>query len=176
MQANDPSKFPDMNIEMEPMPPPITDEDVAAVNRRLAKLDIKVMNEIFNTYIQQVKSLVNTAVKMLDPEEDEDQLVELERVKRLVNFLPADECFIRSKDKIWWARKQILRKNAGWFLNRDYSNNIKKDHKQAMIETIIRAVQEKFPKMTTEEQDLFWTKGIQMLQVVAKYKKVSGEQ
>ena len=82
---------------------------------------------------------------------------------------------IRSKDKIWFARRRILNRDANWFLNKDYSQAIKKDQKQRMLETVIRMLQSRYQRLSTEEQDMYWDKAVGMLRLVAQYKKLTGE-
>lgn len=162
-------------MEPEDLPKPLTDDDINASKAKLASLDGKKINEICDGYTRQIKLLINTAKKTLNKKDDEDEIVELERLARLVALLPSDEIFLRSKDKIWHTRKQILDKNVEWFMNRDYSKNIKKDQKQTMIETIIKVVRRKFVALSEDEKDQYWMKAIELLRLVAEFKKLTGE-
>lgn len=157
----------------DPPPLPMTDDDVAVIMRKLGNLDVKQMNDLFNGYVQQIKGLVTIMKKAMNPREEEEELVELERLSRLINMVPSDEIFIRSYQKIWHARHHILAKDADWFLKRDYSANIKKDQKQTMIETIIRLIQSKYLGMTDAERVIYWNKGLEMLKLVATFKKLA---
>jgi len=159
----------------ETPPPPMTDEDVADVMRKLSKLTGNKVNEICNGYTQQIKSLITTVRKSMNPRTDEDEIIELDRLSRIISLCPSDEIFIRSKDKIWFARHRILNQDADWFLNRDYSASIKKDQKQVMIETLIKLIQTKYISLSQEERNKYWEKGLQMLRLVADYKKLTGE-
>lgn len=162
-------------MEPEDLPKPLTDDDINASKAKLASLDGKKINEICDGYTRQIKLLINTAKKTLSKKDDEDEIVELERLARLVALLPSDEIFLRSKDKIWHTRKQILDKNVEWFMNRDYSKNIKKDQKQTMIETIIKVVRRKFVALSEDEKNQYWMKAIELLRLVAEFKKLTGE-
>ena len=121
-------------------PKPMTDDDVLRVMSKLSHLSSKDLNEICDGYTNHIKNLITLGKRKLNPKTDEDELVEIEQLMRLISMLPKDEIFIRSKDKIWYARNHIINKNIDWFLKRDYSSNIKKDHKQRMIETLIRLI------------------------------------
>lgn len=158
-----------------PPPKPMTDDDVLEVMSKLGALDAKEINSICDGNAQKLKGLVNCVRKSLNPKTDEEEMVELDRVMRLINMCPKDELFIRIKDKIWHARYHILDRDSNWFLNRDYSSNIKKDQKQRMIETIIRMIQNKWKKMSEEEHELYWKQAFEMLNLVAKFKKLTSE-
>ena len=159
----------------DPPPKPMSEEDVLEVMSKLSSLDAKEINAICDGYTQKIKGLVTYVKKSLSPKTDEDELVEVDRIMRLINMCPKDELFIRSKDKIWHARYHILDRDSGWFLNRDYSASIKKDHKQRMIETLIRMIQGKWKKMSDEEQELYWEKAFELLNLVARFKKLTNE-
>lgn len=167
---------PSKDVEMEP-PKPLSEDDVLAVMKRLSNLDGNMVNEICNTYAKEIKRLVNTVERSLKEEKDdnEDELVEIDRLRRIISLCPTDELFIRSKDKIWYTRYQIVNKNSDWFLNRDYGSQIKKDHKKAMIETLIRLAQGRFNSLSAEEQDVYWDSAFKLLNIVSKYKKLTGE-
>jgi len=159
----------------EPIPYAMSDNDVDKVRARLANLDSKQLSEICDGYVRYIKNIIVTGKKMLDPVEDEDDLVEVERLYRIIALLPNDELFIRSKDKIWSARKQILDKNMDWFISRDYTALIKKDQKQVMIETLLRIFRTKYHSLSDEEKEFYWNKIFGILNLVAKYKKLTGE-
>jgi hypothetical protein len=151
---------------------PLTDDDIDKARKRLASISAADLNNIIDTYTNLMKGIVTLALKST---EDEEEIVELERMRRIINMLPKDELFLRSKDKIWAARDPIMSKNASWFLERDYSNMIKKDSKQVMIETIISIIRDKYEQLSNSEREMYWRKGIELLQIVAKYKKLTGE-
>lgn len=158
----------------DPAPPPLTDADVEIILKRLSKLSSKDVNKIFDDYVNLIKTLISTVRKTLDFD-DEDQIVELDRMIRIINLAPNDEIFIRSKDKIWFARSHIENKNEDWFINRDYSAHIKKDQKQVMIETLISIIQTGFSEMSPREKEVYWGKAQQMLDIVKRYKMLTGE-
>jgi hypothetical protein len=100
-------------------------------------------------------------------------LAEIDHLLRIIAICPKEEMFIRSKDKIWFARNKILKKNADWFLQRDYKANIKKDHKQRMIETLVNIVKTKYDILSPEEKEMFWNEAIRMLQLVTKFRQLT---
>ena len=106
---------------------------------------------------------------------DDLEIVELERIKRLINFTPKDEKFIRSKGKVWAVRDHILNKDAKYFLEKDYSTIIKKDHNQAMLETLVELIKEKFENMNDKEQNFYWQKAALLLNCVVRYKRLIGD-
>jgi hypothetical protein len=152
---------------------PLSDDDIALARKRLASISANDLNYIVDTYTQLIKGLLTLAIKTT---EDEEEIVEIERLRRLVNMSPKDELFLRSKDKIWAAREPIMQKNAAWFIERDYSSLIKKDSKQVMIETLISIIRDKYENLSNDEREIYWRKAIEILQIVAKYKKLTGEE
>ncbi len=158
-----------------PPPNPMTEEDVMNIIAKLSSLNTKDLNEIIDGYAQGIKGLIYTVKKSMNPKSDEDELVELERLMRLINMCPKDDLFIRSKDKIWHARYHILDRDSAWFLNRDYSALIKKDQKQRMIETLIRMIQSRWKKLSVDERELYWEKAFELLNLVARFKKLTHE-
>lgn len=154
---------------------PLSEEDVNEVRARLAKLNASQIKDICDNYVNTIMELIMKVESIVDKNEDEAEYVELDRVRRIVRFVDTDECFIRSKDKIWEAREHILNKDADWFLNRDYSKLIKKDQKTTMIETLISIVKGKYRGLSEQEKTIFWNYGLRLLKIVASYKKLTGE-
>ena len=159
----------------DPPPAPLTEDDVNTIVAKLSQLKGKDISEICNGYVRQIRAVVTYIKKKLHPRNDEDELVELDRLSRLMGLCSIDEMFIRSKDKIWHARHHIRARDADWFLKRDYSANIKKDHKKAMIETLIRMIQHRYLEMNEIERDQYWCKADEMLSMVERYRKLTGE-
>ncbi len=159
----------------DPPPKPMSEEDVLEVMAKMAKLDAKEINAICEGYANKLKSMIVYIKNKLHARKDEDELVELDRILRLINMCPKDELFIRSKDKIWHARYHIIQRDSHWFLNRDYSASSKKDNKQRMIETLIRMIQAKWKKMSEDERELYWQLAFEILNLVANFKKLTDE-
>ncbi len=159
----------------DPPPKPMSEEDVLEVMAKMAKLDAKEISVICDGYANKLKSMIVYIKNKLHVRKDEDELVELDRILRLINMCPKDELFIRSKDKIWHARYHIIHRDSQWFLNRDYSASIKKDNKQRMIETLIRMIQAKWKKMSEDERELYWQLAFEILNLVANFKKLTDE-
>lgn len=151
---------------------PLNEEEVEAQKKRLLEADPKILTDIFNVHSQVSNSIL---VMVLKQTEDEDEIVEIERLKRIFNLAPIEERFIRSKDKVWGAREHILNKNAKWFIDRDYKNLIKKDHNQVFIETIVSLVKDRYMSLSTEDQERYWEKALIILRNVARFKKLIGE-
>jgi hypothetical protein len=157
------------------IPPPMSDEDAANAVARLSTLNSQQISKICDGFSQQLVKLINILKKTLNQKTDEMELVELDRLLRLIKLIPSDEVFIRIKDKLWAARDHILAKNSDWFLNRDYSRLIKKDKKQTMIETIINVVKIKYNALSIEEREFYWTAVFNLLNTVSVFKKLTGE-
>jgi predicted choloylglycine hydrolase len=151
---------------------PLTDADVAQTIKRIADADANELNDIYNKYANAILSILTMGQKQT---KDEDELVELDRLKRIINLTPSDERFIRTKDKVWAVREHIINKNAKFFIERDYSAAIKKDHNQGFIETLISIIKYKFTQLTKTEQDFYWKKAAILLNCVARFKKAVGE-
>ena len=153
-------------------PEPLSDDAVNAILIKMGKLNPKDINYICDTFAQCINKLLKTILFTLDSYNDEDDIVEIDRLKRIIGLCPKDELFIRSKDKLWHTRYHIMEKNENWFFSYDYSKNIKKDFKQSMIETLIKLIMRKWKELTTDEKNKYWVEIIKMLQLVAMFKKL----
>jgi len=154
---------------------PLSEEDVDKLRERLLKLsngDFKKVEDICVKYKQLITGLISTARKQT---KEEDEIVEIERLKRLLGLCSCDELFYRSKDKIWAVRNKLINKDLDWFINRDYSKLIKKDSKATLIETLVDIIKDKLKGMSVEERDIYWNKGLEMLLLVGQFKKITGE-
>ncbi len=149
---------------------PLTQDEVDATVKKMAVVNPTVLNKIFQTYANTLNQLLVAAIKQT---KDESELVEIERLKRIINFAPLEERFIRSKDKIWTVRDHIVNKNADFFLNKDYSSVIKKDSNQVILETLIEIIKDKFTTLSNVEKDFYWKKGATMLQCVIEFKQAT---
>jgi hypothetical protein len=153
----------------------LTDEDIARIVRKLNQLDdkqIKEIHKIYDKFSQSINGLITTVRTYIT---EEDEIVEIDRLKRIVGFLSADERFLRCSEKIWSVRNYIINKDLKYFLDTDVSYAIKKDSKQRMIETLIEIVKDKFPTLSKEQQDIYWNKCVILLHCVAQFKKLTGE-
>lgn len=150
----------------------LTDDDVAEMQKRISQANPDVINDIYRRYSDCLNGLISLAREQTT---DETEIVELERLKRIINLAPIDERFIRSKDKIWNVREHIINKDSKFFMERDYSANIKKDHNQTFIETIIEITKDKFTTLSDKEKDFYWKKAATLLNCVVRFKKELGE-
>jgi hypothetical protein len=154
---------------------PLSEDDIDKLRERLLKLsdsDFKKIEDICVKYKQLINGLISTARKQT---KEEDEIVEIERLKRLLGLCSCDELFYRSKDKIWSVRNKLINKDLDWFVNRDYSKLIKKDSKTTLIETLVDIIKDKIANMSLEERDIYWNKGLEMLLLVGQFKKITGE-
>jgi hypothetical protein len=147
----------------------LNDEDVEREIKNMQSIDPDVMNDIYKNFSNAVMSIVTAASEQT---EDEKDLVQLDRIKRILNLAPMEERFIRSKEKVWGVRNYILNKNVDYFLNKDYSGMIKKDHNQVLLEKLIEIVRDNFINLSAEDKEFYWKKANILLHCVAKYKKM----
>jgi hypothetical protein len=149
---------------------PLTDDDVDAEMRTLDKVkDKAALNDIFTNFKRSLLTMINVSENQTTLESEK---IELARIKRLLIILPEYEVFMRVKDKVWAVKDRIMNKDAEFFLNRDYSHLIKKDAKQAMIETLISIVKNKYFTLAEEHQNFYWGKGLELLKLIIAYKKL----
>lgn len=128
------------------------------------------LEPILRTFKNAVNSLLSFATEQVG--DDEEDAANLDRARRMIGFCPAEEIFIRSKDKIWAVRDHILGENLQYFMDRDYSNMIKRDQKQEMLENIVYVIKDYVEQMSAETRAVLWTKGKIMLRCVALYIKL----
>jgi CII-binding regulator of phage lambda lysogenization HflD len=147
---------------------PLTENDVLDEMKKIVKIPPKVLNEIFQTYSNTLTSLLSLAKQQCT---DESDIVELERLKRVISLCPLEEKFIRTKDKIWSVRIQIIAKDSQYFIEKDYSANIKKDQNQIMMETLMELTVDKFSNMSDTHKEAYWKKLLVLLNLIARYKK-----
>lgn len=147
---------------------PLNDDDVDNEMRILADMPINQMKKLLNTYLQTINSIIVTSIHMCD---DEDDAMELERLKRLVRFLPAEETFIRSKNKIWAVREQIKNRNEDFFLNIDHNKYIKNDRNKTFITNLLDIALNAQKRFSKREKDIFWNKVDTLLQCTIQFNK-----
>lgn len=153
----------------------LTDNDVDRVEKLVNKLkndDIDKVNKICEQFYHALLGLIATSRTFT---KDDDDLAELDRIKRLLCLIPKFEVFIRVQGRIWHFREKILESDMDYFLSLDYSGAIKKDHKAKMIESIIAIVKDKFPKLSKTDQTLFWQKTTLLLKYTAEFRKIIGD-
>ena len=143
-------------------------DDINIELKKIARLDVKFTNEIFRSYTNAINSMLALALKQ---SVDEDEAVEIEQLRRVIMLCPLEEKFIRTRDKIWGARKHIVNRNADYFLKKDYSKIIKRDANQAFIEALIEIVKNRFETLDDEMKEAYWQKAAYLLNCVVRFKK-----
>lgn len=151
---------------------PLTDRDVENLMQKVARADAKLITPIFNEYNNVLNSILSMMRKQAVDEED---IVEVDRAKRIIGLCPMEEKLFRTKDKIWNVRNQILNKDLNFFMTNDYSGMIKNDQNRAFIEAMIEIIKENFIELTKKEQDFYWSKFTKLLHLVAKFKEIIKE-
>ncbi len=153
---------------------PLSEGDILDMKKKLQSLDQKELDTYYVTFVKHVHNIFNTIIKHTK-KEHEDDLVEIERLKRILKFIPDDEIFLRSKDKIWAVRVVILNSDANWFLEQDFSTMVKKDENHDLINSLINLIKIKFIKLEQDEKDIYWNFLRQLVLVIANFKKLTGE-
>ena len=143
-----------------------------ALQKRLATVDPTKLNKIYSDYGGHINKLIMLCLRQT---KDEYELVELDCIKRIVNLAPADERFLRSKDKVWAVRQHIQDKNEKYFMTKDYSHLIKKDRNQSMLETIMAIAKNGFAKLSAAEKDKYWKIGNDLVSLIEAFKKLTNE-
>lgn len=155
-----------------PIAKPMSDKDVENVMYKVSMADEKVVTPLFTQYVNTMVSIISTAISQSDDEED---IADLTRIKRIINLAPKEELLIRTKDKVWGVRHHIIKKDRDFFFERDYSKMIKQDSNKAFIESLMDIVKNNYDELDQDEQNHYWTKAIELLNLVAKFKKAINE-
>ena len=71
--------------------------------------------------------------------------------------------------------EEIDEKDVEFFLKRDYSSLVKKDHNQLFIEHLMIIVRDRYMDSTKAEQDMYFKKGWDLVDSVEQFKKLIGE-
>jgi len=149
-------------------------EDIENIKSSFSDKDYDELNKLFDKFRHHINNIIIMTLKQT-AEDDVDEIVEIERLKRLINLAPSDAIFLRCKDKLWSARSFLLNKDFTFFIEKDYSYLIKKDQNQVMIETLLNLVKHKVVLLNESEQAIYWKQLHSLLHVVASYKKLVGE-
>jgi hypothetical protein len=151
----------------------LNDDDVNSRMKVMNSMDQKVVNTLLNDYRNAVLSIISMAKKQAEEDNDDEEIVEIDRIRRIMGAAPVEEVFIRSMDKVFGACDHICNKNAKYFLDKDYSKFIKKDQNQVLIETLVNLVKSKYITLTKKQQDAYWSKAGIMLKCVLEFMKAS---
>jgi hypothetical protein len=151
----------------------LSDDDIDEHRRRyFGKADPQKLSDLFDEFGREINHLVLMVKRRTT---DISELVQIERVVRLMGICPPDEKFLRVKDKVFAVREHILNKNAAYFLNKDYSGLIKKDSKQAFIESLVETIKNTYDELTDKEKEMYWDKGLKILRLVIEYRLLVGD-
>jgi hypothetical protein len=150
----------------------LSEDDVRNEMKLIAMLPEKFTNEIFVSYSQCINSILALVLKQCD---DDEEAVDIEQFRRVLQMCPLEEKFIRTKGKVWVSRHHIINKNAVYFLNKDYSKLIKRDGNQALIESLMEIVKARYGEISTSNQEMYWSKAAKLLNIVARFRKAMSE-
>jgi hypothetical protein len=150
----------------------LSEDDVRNEMKLIANLPEKFTNDIFVSYAQCINSILALVLKQCKDDED---VVEVEQLRRVLHICPLEDKFIRTKEKIWAVRHHIINKNAAYFLEKDYSNYIKRDGNQAFIESMLEIIKSRYNELSIVNQDMYWIKAAKLLNTVARFRKATSE-
>ena len=150
----------------------LTWDEIVVLLNAMPKDKQPQLNKIFNDASNVLMSLVTTCIKTTKDEED---IVELERLKRIMKACPPDEMFIRIKDKIWTVREHLLTGNAKYFLEKDYSSLIKKDGNQSFIESLMEIIKTLYLVASDAEKRVYFQKAKILVELVDQFRILVGD-
>lgn len=136
---------------------PLSDDEIKVLRQRLLKIERKHRNDIIDSFAKSLKQVVLMAKKAC---KKEDEIVELDRVRRILNILPNDDLFLFCHDKIWLVREQIKKRNVDFFMN--VVCDIPKDDTQDLVFALIELVRDNYNKLSAVDKDAYW-KCVQIL-------------
>lgn len=147
---------------------PLTSDDVNTIRQDLLKLDNVFMTKMTSEYYNCIRSII---VRLSSQVTDDDDLASLLQLQRIFNFAPADEIFIRTYEKVWAVKHHLIKRNAKYFLEKDYSFLVKKDGNENFIISLIEILRDQYEQMLPEEKSFYWKKGLQIVKYIATFKK-----
>lgn len=150
----------------------LSENDVLGEMKMIERLPKKFTNDIFVSYSQCINSILALVLKQCY---DDDDAVEIEQLRRVLQICPLEDKFIRTKGKVWAVRHHIVNKNAKYFLEKDYSKLIKRDGNQAFIESLMEIVKFSYNDLSASDQDMYWCKAAKMLNIVARFRKAMSD-
>ncbi len=86
------------------------------------------------------------------------------------------QCIIlRSKDKIWNYRDQIIKRDLNFFINNNFGKYIKNDDNRTFMYTLINLIKRRVKSFSPQELAELWNLANRLLGCVAKYKELTGD-
>ncbi len=163
--SNDSSQAPDDNIRFVN----INDEQIAERLERLRSCDPDEINNIYDEFSRAAVRMLTFSKKKC-AKMDEEIIVEVERLSRLINIAPNFEKFHRCIDKIYQVREKILNRDEDFFIKKDYTGVIKKDEKQQMLETLKEVILTCWDSLDDRDKNFYWNQALIMLKQVLRFK------
>ncbi len=168
------SDRPESALSDEPNKSFTTDEDIDRLRAQLSRVNPDELNKIYNGFSNALGMIITLGIQNIKKYKgDNDEIANLERVRRIVNLAPNDEKLLRSKEKVWEVRKYIIEKDAEYFLKKDYSKYIRNDWKKEFITEVLLTVRNYYAVSNKEEQELYWKHANSLLYWVSYFKKVT---
>jgi len=126
-----------------------------------------------DTILREFHSHAFRLIKLLKKEYPDN--IEVDWLRQRASLARSIDPFLiinRCKDKFWYYRKEILSKNADFFMNNKFSKFIKNDENKTFMYTLVNIIKNKAKELSTEEMDYLWGITQDMLISVIKYKKL----
>lgn len=150
----------------------LDDEKINKILANIKGKESERLVKVFQTFSNKIAALITLCSRTVKKEYD---IIQIERIKRIIRLCPLEEKLLRCKDKIFTVRDHIINRNADYFLNRDYSNYIKEDEKKEFINDIIDLIKRNYSQLKKEEQELYWPIGLELLKCVIEFMQITGE-
>lgn len=144
----------------------------------LSKENMDKCNDIFRKSHNHIANMINNIKNKMESNKknpklyNESYAVEISRLKTIHSMVPHQEEFERIKDKFWVAREFIMNKDDKFFLERDYSDVIKRDENQHFLETIVECVCVSWKTLTDDEKLATWKILREILLLITEYKLI----
>ncbi len=142
----------------------VNEVSMKELSKRLASIDKKNRNDIIDTFAKSMKQIVLMAKKACKKEEE---TVELDRVRRILNLLPNDNLFLFCQGKIWVLREPIKKRDADFFLKAKF--DIHEDEDQDLILALIELVRDNYNRLSKADQDAYWRHIFNLLDCVDRF-------
>lgn len=103
---------------------------------------------------------------------NEKEKTYIDRIKRFLRLCPKEEKIIRSKDRIWFFKDDILSRNSEKLFNADFSQVT---DQVELLDELVAVIKKKYDVISNEERNEYWIILTKMLQAVIEYKQINKE-
>lgn len=151
--------------------------DIYAVNSIIAGMSKNTQDDVTRIF-KKFCSIISTIIRMIETitkrkvGDHTDILVEIDTLKRILNFTPADEVFLRCRKKFLCTSDKIIQRDEKWFTSQTFDAAIKRDKNQNLIVTLRDMIQQQFPTLGEDEKNIYWANIINLLRLVLIFQKI----